>query len=84
MSVCFSRIQKMLCMERLDNLRKEIDYTNSLNLKKDKSCGITMTAELCDNFKNKKNGVIEISKLCKKLNFNYSFYTNKKRISQKI
>ena len=41
-----------------------------------------MTAELCDNFKSK-DGVIEISKLCKKLNFNYSFYTNKKEFLKK-
>ena len=33
-----------------------------------------MTAELCDNFKTKKL-VLEISKLCKKLKFNCSFYT---------
>ena len=78
-SVCFAEYRKCYVWKGLDNLRKEIDYTNSLNLKKDTSCGITMTAELCDNFKNKKDGVIEISELCKKLNCDYSFYTNKKK-----
>ena len=43
-----------------------------------------MTAELCDNFKTKKIGAIEISKLCKKLKFNCSFYTKKEENLFKI
>lgn len=82
-SVCFSEYRKCYIWKGLENLRKEIDYTNSLNLQKDASCGITMTAELCDNFKSKKHGAIEISRLCKKLNFNYSFYTNSQKIFSK-
>ena len=78
-SVCFSEYRKCYVWQGLKNLKKEIDYTNSLILSKNIYCGITMTAELCDNFKTKKIGAIEISKLCKKLKFNYSFYTKKKK-----
>ena len=52
-SVCFSEYRKCYIWKGLENLRKEIDYTNSLNLHENASCGITMTAELCDNFKSK-------------------------------
>ena len=84
-SVCFSAYRKCYIWKGLDNLKKEIDYTNSLNLHENASCGITMTAELCDNFKSKKNGVLEISQLCKMLKCNYSFYTkNKKSFSRNI
>ena len=38
-------------------------------------CGITMSAELCDIFPNRENGVKELTKLCKKLKFNKSYYT---------
>ena len=78
-SVCFSEYRKCYVWKGFKNLEKEIEYTNSLNLSKDIYCGITMTAELCDNFKTKKIGAIEISKLCKKLKFNCSFYTKKKK-----
>ena len=71
-NVMFGKVSK--------NLKKEIDYINSLNLSKNIYCGITMTAELCDNFKSKKIGAVEISKLCKKLKFNCSFYTKKRKI----
>ncbi len=79
-SVCFSEYRKCYVWQGLKNLKKEIDYTNSLVLSKNIYCGITMTAELCDNFKSKKNGAVEISKLCKKLKFNCLFYTKKKKI----
>ena len=81
--MCFSAYRKCYIWKGLDNL-KEIDYTNSLNLHENASCGITMTAELCDNFKSKKNGVLEISQLCKRLKCNYSFYTKNKKVSQEI
>ena len=83
-SVCFSEYRKCYVWKGFKNLKKEIDYINSLNLSKDIYCGITMTAELCDNFKTKKIGAIEISKLCKKLKFNYSFYKKKKKEIFKI
>ena len=44
-----------------------------------------MTAELCDNFKSKKQGAIEIFKLCKKIKHNCLFYTKeKKEFTKKI
>tara|TARA_Y100000991_G_C21943905_1_gene336598 strand:- start:193 stop:1230 length:1038 start_codon:yes stop_codon:yes gene_type:complete len=79
-SVCFSQYRKCYVWKGINNLKKEIDYINSLNLPKDTSCGITMTAELCDIFKSKKDGVLKISEQCKKLNLNYAFYTKKKKI----
>ena len=82
-SVCFADYRKCYVWKSLNNLRNEIEYTNSLNLKKNTPCGITMTAELCDNFKNKKHGAIEISKLCKKLKLNYTFYTKSEKIFSK-
>ena len=44
-----------------------------------------MTAELCDNFKSKKHGAIEIFKLCKKIKHQlFILYQRKKKSSQKI
>ena len=43
-------------------------------------CGITMSAELCDIFPNRENGVKELTKLCKILKFNKSYYTCSKPI----
>lgn len=37
-------------------------------------CGITMSAELCDNFKSRKHGALILTEKCKHLKFNNFFY----------
>lgn len=52
----------------LQNLSNKIRSNRTL-------CGITMSAELCDIFPNRENGVKELTKLCKILKFNKLYYT---------
>ena len=76
-SVCFADYRKCYVWEGLNSLKKEFEYINDLNFDKETICGITMTAELCDIFKSKKVGANQISNLCKKLKYNYLFYSTK-------
>ncbi len=77
-SVCFADYRKCYVWMGLNNLKKEFKYINDLNFDKKIICGITMTAELCDIFKNKKIGANQISDLCKKLKYNFLFYSTQK------
>ena len=77
-SVCFSAYRKCYIWKGLDNLKKEIDYTNSLNLHENASCGITMTAELCDNLKAKKMAYLRFLNYVRCLNVIIHLYKNKK------
>jgi len=47
---------------------------------KETICGITMSAELCDVFPNRENGVKELIRLCKILKSNKLYYTFKKSV----
>ena len=77
-SVCFADYRKCYVWQGLNNLKKEFEYINDLNFDKEIICGVTMTAELCDIFKSKKIGVNQISNLCKKLKYNFLFYSAQK------
>ena len=59
----------------INYLDREIEELNQLG-NKNTICGITMTAELCDNFKGRKDGVKKIINSTKNLNFKKLFFTN--------
>lgn len=59
--------------KNLKNLSNKIKSNKTI-------CGITMSAELCDIFPNRENGVKELIRLCKILKFNKLYYTFKKSI----
>ena len=63
--------------KNLKNLYKEVGNKKTI-------CGITMSAELCDIFKNRKEGIKELTKICKTLKFQNFYYTHKKNIFLKI
>ena len=58
----------------IKTLRKKFLGLNKLFPQKKIKCALTMSAELCDNFKNRKHGVSTIMKYCKFLNFDNFFY----------
>ncbi|MAI84063.1 MAG: hypothetical protein CMM91_03920 [Rickettsiales bacterium] len=64
--------------ESILRLNKSLDFLNNFNNKT--LCAITMTAELCDNFKTRKNGVNKIANLLKGLSLQKFFFTNEKQI----
>ena len=65
------------------SINKVFNYINSKSNKNTLS-GITMTAELCDIFKNRLDGFRKIYNYCKKLKNDYFFYTkSKKKIFKK-
>ena len=39
--------------KNIKNLKKQIKFINTISKKKEIKCGITMTGELCDCFKNR-------------------------------
>ena len=51
---------------------------NKIKAKEKVKCGITMSAELCDCFKNREFGAKQIFKSCKKLIFDCYFYSKSK------
>ena len=53
--------------EMLDQINNDINNINSI-------CGITMSAELCDNFSNRKNGARFIINACKTLKSKKIFF----------
>ncbi len=67
----------------IENLKREFQKINSTITDKSIKCGITMSAELCDNFKNRKHGVAEVLKECKNLNFDNYFYVNSSEVFSK-
>ena len=62
--------------EGTDNLREEFKKINQNLSNKSLKCGITMSGELCDNFKNRKNGAKKLIEECKMLRFEKYFYVN--------
>ena len=61
---------KKVLLEKLNQINKEVD-NNKLTY------GITMSAELCDNFPNRKIGVKYIIEACNSLKAKKLFYSNK-------
>ncbi len=64
--------------EGIIKLNSALNYLNNFNKKT--LCAITMTAELCDNFKTRREGVSKIVKCLKKINLHKFFFTNKKKM----
>ena len=65
-SVCFAEYRKCYVWEGLQNLRKEIDYTNSLKLQKNSFCGITMTQNYVTILKVKNKELLKFSNYVRK------------------
>ncbi len=81
--ICLVEYRKFYFWEEYKNFHNEIDYINSLSIKNIK-CAITMTAELCDVFENRKEGFEFIKNECQRIKFNYFFYVNKKNNFSRI
>lgn len=58
-------------------LEKEISFLNKKINVNNVICGITMTAELCDNFNDRNEGVNKIKAICTKLNCKCLYFNNK-------
>ena len=65
------------------DLKKEFKRINATINNRSVKCGITMSAELCDNFKNRKHGATELMKVCKTLEFINYFYISSSKIFTK-
>ena len=60
-------------------------FINSLVSNKNILCGLTTTAELCDNFKDRKKGGIHNNEILQKSKFDkYFLFTQKKKISKNL
>ena len=64
--------------ESLDNLTYHLNKLKKAVSIKSVFCCITMSAELCDLFKNRSLGVRKISSICKKTGLKFFFFSNKK------
>ena len=61
-------------------LDKKLLELNKIKTQKKIKCGITMSAELCDCFKDRKVGAKQIFKSCENLVFDYFFYSKSKNL----
>ncbi len=75
--IIFSNQIKCPVWKGINVLENQLKSFKKIN--QDSIAGITMTAELCDNFENREQGAKKIKKLLKKLNFKKFFLTNKKK-----
>ena len=69
--------------EGIENLKKAFQKINKIVNNKSAKCAITMSAELCDNFKNRKHGANILINQCNYLEFNKYFYINSQKIFSK-
>lgn len=66
-----------------NQLKKSLENLSNKIGSNETFCGITMSAELCDIFPNRENGVKELKKLCKTLKFKKLYYTHRESIFSK-
>ena len=69
--------------EDIDKLKIKFLQLNKTFSGKPIKCAITMSAELCDNFKNRKHGVSILIEKCNYLNFDKFFYVASSEIFSK-
>ena len=60
----------------IESLKNQINFINSISENKEIKCGITMTGELCDLFKDRISGAKRIFQECQKIKFKKLYYTN--------
>ena len=69
--------------EGIENLQAKFRKIKKIIKNSSVKCGITMSGEMCDNFKNRLHGAKTLIKECKKLGFNIFFYVSSKKIFTK-
>ena len=82
-NVTFVNYTKCEVWKGISSLKEELIRLNSIIPHKS-LCAITMTAELCDVFENRKEGFEFIKNECQRIKFNFFFYVNKKNSFSKI
>ena len=60
----------------LKKIKEKLNFSSLL-------CGITITAEMCDIFSNRDEGVKKLSQICEEIGINFFFFCNTKNIFQK-
>ena len=69
--------------EGIENLKAKFININKMINNNSVKCGITMSAEMCDNFKNRYQGAKTLIQECDNLRFNNFFYVNSKEVFTK-
>ena len=69
--------------EGTEKLQAKIRNINNIINNNSVKCGITMSGEMCDNFKNRLIGAKILIKECNKLRFNNFFYVSSKEVFTK-
>ena len=69
--------------ESVENLNNEFEKINIITKSKKTIVAITMTAELCDNFKSREDGVKKLIKKCNQLNHDKFYYIMNQKIFSK-
>tara|TARA_B100000963_G_scaffold158684_1_gene138071 strand:+ start:1840 stop:2862 length:1023 start_codon:yes stop_codon:yes gene_type:complete len=69
--------------EGIEKLQAKFKNINKIINNNSVKCGITMSGEMCDNFKNRLQGAKTLIKECNKLEFNNFFYVSSKKIFTK-
>ena len=82
-NVTFISYSKCEVWKGTSDLKKKLERLNSIIPHASVKCAISMTAELCDNFKNRKLGAKIILDQCKSLSFKKFFYVKSKDILTK-
>ena len=78
--ICLVEYRKFYFWEEYKNFHNEIDYINSLSIKNIK-CAITMTAELCDVFENRKEGFEFVDEIIKWFKTKITFWKKENYIN---
>ena len=67
----------------IENLEEKFIKINKIINNRSVICGITMSGEMCDNFKNRLQGAKTLIKECNKLGFNNFFYVSSREVFTK-
>ena len=81
--IIFVEYKKCKVWEGVEKLKKAFQKINNTINNKSVKCAITMSAELCDNFKSRKHGANKIVGTCKHIEFDNYFYTSSKKVFSK-
>ena len=81
--IIFVKYTKCKIWEGIEKLKIAFQKINKTINNKSAKCAITMSAELCDNFKSRKHGANQIISECKYLEFDKYFYISSKKLFSK-
>ncbi len=81
--ICYVAYKNCPLWKNIKNLKNQIKFINKLSKNKDITCGITMTGELCDLFKDRISGAKIIFEECLNIHFKKLFYTNSDKAFKK-